>query len=414
MRIAQKMYDITPTGTFWLIGYGAMVESRKHPAEGVHDPIYANALLLEEDDHRVFVINLDLVELESEYCDALRPQIAERFGLDERCILLSVTHNHQSVRDYHHTWETGEYDPAYEEFLTQTIYRAYEECAAELAPVDEVRCGRGLVTGYYGNRDHADQLADNEVIRVEFWRDGRAVAGLVNWACHSTLLDPANALLSAELAGGVRAELAKGCGYAPLMLLGAAGDCSPRMFARRKDFAELAEFSAGIASAIEGIACDQVLDVHFGSVREVSWRIAYSMDDYRPYWEARLAEADALLASGDKSAKINGVSPFFFKKLVNKKLAIDAVDITLPSQVIALGDLVIVTSEGELASAFGKQIKASRPDKCVVICGYTNGFQHYMMPAEEYGVGMESLDSVFPEGEVEHYIEAIEAALAKL
>ena len=210
------------------------------------------------------------------------------------------------------------------------------------------------------------------------------------------------------------AELAKSCGYAPLMLLGAAGDCSPRMFAQRKDFEELAEFSAGIASAIEGIACDQVLDVRFVSVQEVSWRIAYSMDEYRPYWEARLAEADALLAAGDKSAKINGVSPFFFKKLVNKKLAIDAVDITLPSQVIALGDLVIVTSEGELASAFGKQIKASRPDKCVVICGYTNGFQHYMMPAEEYGVGMESLDSVFPEGEVEHYIEAIEEALARL
>lgn len=410
MRAGQKVYDLTPDAPFYLIGY-ANKESRKAPARGVHDPIYANALLLESNQTEVFVASLDLIELEEEFCDQMRQELSERYGIRKENILLSVTHNHQSVRDYHHTWQSGVYNPAYEEFLKETIEKAYVECKAALREV-EVYYGRKVITGYYGNRDHKGQLADNEVIRIEFRADGKAVAGIVNWAVHSTLLSPDNPYLSGELAGNTATELEKRLSYRPLFLLGAAGDCSTRNYAEKKDFEELEKFSSGLGREIAEIPVTYKLEAEYQKTEEAAYHICYDMEQYRPMYEEELRRCEELMNVRD--AKVHGISPRFCKILIEKKLKNRHVDIRLTSDLISFGDLIFVTSEGELGSKFGLELKGIRPDKCVVIAGYTNGFQHYMMPAEEYGKGMEDLDSLYPKGEIEHYIDAIAETLRKL
>lgn len=411
MRISQKLYKMTPTGEFYLIGYGNRCKSRRVPAQGVHDDIFANVLVWEIDTEIFYIFNVDFIELLDDFCTGIKQEMKKRYGIPESHVLLSVTHNHQSVRDYHRTWESGKYNPAYESFLVDTIYRAYEEGLQNLQEVS-VRFGRGITKGYYGNRNHQGQLADNEILKVAFIKDDKVIAGLINWAVHSTVLSSENAYLTSEFAGNVRKYYAEKAGYSPLMIVGAAGDCSTRHYAQGNDFAELARVSKAVAEQILAIPCTQSLNLVYKNTRELTYQIRYDMEEYREELELELEQCNALIE--DKEARIHGISPGFYKKIIQKKLALKQVDITLFSTIINLQDMIIITIPGELASAFGIALKQLYPDTCTLIFGYTNGFLHYLMPKEEYGLSMETIDSLYPKGSIEGYVEMIKQALQEL
>lgn len=405
MRAAWKQYDLTPTGEFYLIGYGDRFQSRREPARGIHDRIYGSALLLEAEAEEYLIFNADMIEFLADFCDDVRDKIEKQYGIKKDHILISATHNHQSVRDYHRTWPTGKYSAAYEDFLIQTIVHSAEDLRKELTEV-RIFTGKTVVEGYYGSRLHAGQPADNEVILVEFRTKERAAAGIINWAVHSTVLSPENALLTAEYAGAVRRELKERLGYEPLIITGAAGDCSTRGYGQGKDFDELERVGRGTARAIAAISPDQELFLNAGESRQITYPVRYDMreqhEDIRRTIE-EIKEKPELVPAG--------ISPGFYEKCLKNKLMIETVDIELFSTVLDLGDLILVVVPGELSSRFGKEIKALSKEKCILICGYTNGFMHYMMPKEEYGRSMETIESLYPAGTIEEYVDRIKHAV---
>lgn len=408
IRMANMMYDMTPTEPFYLIGYGERFQSRKEPAQGVHDPIYANVLLLEIDKEEIYIFNVDFIELEEEFCNEMREQLAQKYRCKQEHILLSVTHNHQSVRDYHRTWKSGKYNPNYETFLKQTILDGYETCRKKLTEV-QIRYGSKIVTGYYGNRNHKGQLADNEVIKVEFVKDGNVLAGIINWAVHSTVLSPENALLTAEFAGNVRKYYAQKAGYTPLMVVGAAADCSTRLYNQNKNFEELDRVSFGMAEEILKIEADKPIVAKYIGTASASYRIAYDMKTQYDNIRSELEKCEIAIAENKKLE--HQISPGFYKKCLKEKLEIEQVDITLTSDILKMGDIKIVTIPGELASKFGIEIKKKSDSACTLLFGYTNGFLHYMMPKEEYGNSMETIESLYPAGSIEKYVQMIEERL---
>lgn len=405
MRAAWKQYDLTPHGEFYLIGYGDRFLSRREPARGIHDRIYGNALLLEVETEEYLIFNADMIEFLADFCDEVREKIEKQYGIKKEHILISATHNHQSVRDYHRTWPTGKYNAAYEEFLIHTMIHSADDLRKELTGV-RAFTGKTVVEGYYGNRLHPGQPADNEVILVEFRTKERAVAGIVNWAVHSTVLSPENAFLTAEYAGAVRRELKERLGYEPLIITGAAGDCSTRGYGQGKDFEELERVGKGTAMEIAKITPDQELILKAGMNRQITYPIRYDMREQ--YEEIR-----RILAELKEKPELapTGISPGFYEKCLKKKLMIETVDTELFGTVLDLGDLILVVIPGELASRFGKEIKALGKDKCILICGYTNGFMHYMMPKEEYGRSMETIESLYPAGTIEEYVDRIKNAV---
>src|SRR5271170_4687363 len=74
--------DITPTTFGPMYGYA----NRKcGPANGVHDRLFAKALVLRTGDSRMAIVTLDLGSLVS---DSLRHEVAEKLGIP--VVLLSV------------------------------------------------------------------------------------------------------------------------------------------------------------------------------------------------------------------------------------------------------------------------------------------------------------------------------------
>ena len=85
--------DITPPFGTPLAGYYEM-----RNADGVRDPIYLNALALNEDEQTVVIITADVLITRMDVCDMLREMIEERTGVPADHILINSLHQHTSLR----------------------------------------------------------------------------------------------------------------------------------------------------------------------------------------------------------------------------------------------------------------------------------------------------------------------------
>ncbi|MCD8334103.1 MAG: neutral/alkaline non-lysosomal ceramidase N-terminal domain-containing protein [Clostridiales bacterium] len=356
MKIGCARHCLSPKqDPFYLIGFRS--PNRMEPSSGIHDDIYCNSLLFEQDGKRLFLFSADFLEFEEPMAEDVKTLMLNKYGLERDCLLLAATHNHSSVVGYHKGWYTGKYDQRYYDFLIDTICRSYEECAANLRDAT-AKIGRKVITGYYGNRNHPGQMADNEVAVVKFFDEsGTAFAGFVNWAVHSTVISADNTWLTAEWAGNVSKKLGDVFGFYPAMVVGAAGDCSNRNERQGKDFVELERVSAGMAEEIAAIPVEQDVELNRLTVQTL------------------------------------------FHTVHDNGFHLDA-----KAWVISLGGLQIFVFPGELGSAFGIQMKQNCPVEAVV-CGYTNGYYEYFLPAAEYGLSFETKDSPVPRGEPEKLIQ---------
>lgn len=238
MNIGHARRKITPQGDIYLIGYRNL-PNRLEPATGVHDDVFANAILFQQGEREVFLFNADVLEFEESMAEEVKTMLAERYGIDRDCVLLSATHDHTSIVAYHRSWWTGKFDENYYRWFLDTICQCFEECRANAQPAI-CRLGKQVITGFYDNRIIPGELADNEVIVVSFFdTEGKPFAGFVNWAVHSACVGPDCTELTSELAGLTGKKLAQSLGYYPAMVVGAAGDCSDRNFRQGRGIPEV-------------------------------------------------------------------------------------------------------------------------------------------------------------------------------
>jgi hypothetical protein len=88
LRAGAAAVDITPSERVWMGGYGFWRRS-----EGVHDPLYARALVLEQGELQLALVALDVVGVQREDLLPLRQQL-ESEGFDPRQLVIAATHNH--------------------------------------------------------------------------------------------------------------------------------------------------------------------------------------------------------------------------------------------------------------------------------------------------------------------------------
>ena len=82
--------NITPPVGVLLSGY----EARKKPSQGVHDELYAKALVLDDGDHKVALVVADLLYLDIDFTESVRRLIEESTGIDNQHVMVAVTHTH--------------------------------------------------------------------------------------------------------------------------------------------------------------------------------------------------------------------------------------------------------------------------------------------------------------------------------
>lgn len=352
MKVGHARRKLTPKGDVYLIGYRDL-ENRLAPATGIHDDVFGNALLFQQDGREVFVFSADFMEMEEQMAEEVKTLLQGRYGIDRDCVLLSATHDHTSIVAYHRGWWTNKFDQQYYDWLLQTICDCFEECRANAVEAT-AHMGKQVVEGYYSNRIVPGKLADNEVIVVSF-HDERGVpfAGIVNWAVHSAVCGPDCTELTSELAGLTGKKLEKTLGYFPAMIVGAAGDCSDRDFRQGRGIPEVERVSTALAARIALIETTAPVELSQIVVQTFYHTVAH--DDFH---------------------------------------------LDLRCAVISLGGLHLFVFPSELGSDFGIRMKAECPVQGLVF-GYTNGYFEYFLPEWEYGLSFETEHTQIPKGEPE-------------
>lgn len=92
LRAGMAKIDITPEFPVRLYGYA----SRKTLSEGVHDQLYARAVVFENNGEKVVLISSDIGSYSDTVFHVFQNSIISKFNLKESDLFLSTIHSHSS------------------------------------------------------------------------------------------------------------------------------------------------------------------------------------------------------------------------------------------------------------------------------------------------------------------------------
>jgi neutral ceramidase len=395
MRIGVSRRDITPPVGIDLSGFIA----RDGPCTGVHDPLFATALVAEDQNRRAALVSCDLIGLGAEMVRRVRALVERQTGIPARAQLYACTHTHAGPETGVIT-SLGYPEPTYLAHLEHVLLDAVCDAADRLQPA-RIGWARGSCQVAH-NRVLAragldDTRIDPEVIVTRINTvDGDSLATIVHYTCHPVAAGHLNRLASADWCGVVRQELEeKGTG--PVVLLnGAGGDINPRMTPR--GFEAVAEVGQGIA-AIARVVWDQATPLDATGVDAAQARVPLPMlplatvEEIEALWQQWLvvAREEPPNSVAYRSAQV--IYRDHARRLARHYWGSDPVpQYAGETQAIRIGPVAVVALPGEFFSAYGRWIKQLSPAPVTIIAGWANDNLGYFPTAEAFPIGGYEMD----------------------
>jgi len=206
--------------------------ARKALAQGVHEPLVAQALVLSDGDRSAAIVATDLVFVSAELAAVVRERVHALTGIPESAISVHASHNHSApslvrgstVGGLPDIPAFGRYADALGDLLSGAAYAAWRR----LAPA---RAGAavGRVDGVSNNRvEHTRAVDDSlHVIRIDR-AGGKPLAALVNFAVHPISVGGVTVEWDAEYIAPLRTAVEAAVpGAECIFLQGCAGDVAP-------------------------------------------------------------------------------------------------------------------------------------------------------------------------------------------
>lgn len=428
LRAGVAKVCITPPVGTWQGGYGARVQ----PSEGIHDDLYARALVLDDGaGTRAAVVGVDVVGLPHALVDAARQRAEAAAGIPAGNVALCTSHTHGGPATRTYADFRLQPDQDYLQVLEKHLAGAVAAAARNLRPA-AIRLGRGQA-GFNVNRrlrtpegtvmrPNPEGPVDRDVLvlRVDALDDvgsqfsapgpeagatrnqelgtrnpasGAPLAVLFRYTCHATAMGGQNYLITADYPGAAAAfvERAYHGQTVALFLQGCAGNVRPflsRMEGgfRSADWAELArigrELGAATIAAAEGAAARD------GAVQPLAVAgktILLPFDSPPPAAELRRLLDDGQWSDG---RGLTQAERSWAERTLERATAG-----TLPPgnqaevQVFRLGPAWLVTLPGEVFVEIGWRVRdavaaaAGVPPDNVIVAAYTNGSVGYVPTA---------------------------------
>jgi neutral ceramidase len=220
LRIGSSAIDITPSVGLALDGYGG----RTDVSLGIHDPLYARCLYLDDGVTQLALVVCDLIGIGSFLAKRARELIAERPGLTPENVLIAATHTHAGPAGVRGRGE---------DVLVETIAR--QICGAvrvahRTAVEGALKYGITEVDSIAQNRRHPDWPIDHrlDVLAADTAR-GRNIATLARYGCHPTTMERTNLDYSADWPGEACRVIEQviGAGTKAVYFNGACGNINP-------------------------------------------------------------------------------------------------------------------------------------------------------------------------------------------
>jgi hypothetical protein len=386
-------------------GYG---ERLSRPATGVHDRVWAKALVLRDGEQRRAILTADVLG----FPPGLRQAVAERLaddGWKAEDLLFLASHSHTSLDitalNPKNTFQIPQLGLFHKELYEWTVIKLTE--VLQSAARNPVPIATGSLTrpleGWNRNRRRARIVdPDLTVTRLDT-SAGQPLAVLVNWTAHPTFMGAQHMEFSGDWPGHLQRTLEAllGQGVTVLYYNGAQGDQSPTPRAAGAPAWEQAE--------------------RYG--RELA------LEAWHAWQEIRTRPAPALAWHTEQVSLPERVAHPDFMKTGGKEYGLNEENIGVLLQrlcptntyctAVQLGDLIIASVPGEMAAGLGLEVKANirrqRATKHVAIGGLGNEWISYMLSPEEYRKGgYEASVSFYGETLGQRMVEATTRTASKL
>ena len=365
LLVGASEIEITPAAGLAMDGYMA----RDSVSAGVHDPLMAQVLVLDQAGRRAVIVTLDVLGVSQDFSDGLRRDLAALAGTADDAVLICASHTHAGPSGLQ-TWfpvdAAPHLKPDLASLIRQRVLEATRQAVARLQPA-HLRAGSGELAGLGGDRNRPDQPVDQQVSVLSFHDANDApIAVLFHFACHPTVLSAANYLYSADFPGAARQHIrAVYPGAIALYLNGAAGNISTRFYRRDQSFAEVARLGQMLG--------ERVLDLMRASSIEaaaVDWQCEAIALPFRVF----AAEARALAGTGNARLDTVRAEGAFIEAQLRCAHGGRVTQTTVVCAV-RVGSWVLLATPGEAFSDLALALRAVDPHALIV--GYANDYVGY-------------------------------------
>lgn len=362
--------DITPKEPVPMWGYGD-----RHDAlsQGVQDPLYADALVLDAAGKKLAIVGLDLGRAPAEpSLQRIRARILREAGIEHSFIAGSHTH-HAPVLELTDAEGKGKgrFDATlrYYTQMEEAIAAAVIEANGKLQAAKLATASMKL-DGFNANRhtklEPKPRDTDLTVLKVET-AGGQPLALLVNWAAHPTTIPSEQLKISADYPGALKERVRRETGMAAVFMQGAAGDL--RTDRGGKDYRAYGEALGAEAIKLAASITTQSVEKPALQVQEERFRFASRINLRDPFISGLFAKAFfPELVRNYQDEYEDGVRPWLTVALLN-------------------GEIAMVGASGEFFSNHAVRLKERARVRQLFFFGYCNGYHQYFPTIEAAAEG---------------------------
>lgn len=352
LRAGAARVTITPPASEF-----PFVAGNERPFVGIHDDVYARALVLDDGQRRVTLVLLEVTKVPTP--DVIVKSIAREIGASESDVMVAASHTHNVLSVSYHGGEPGPVHARDIERIQQGAIAAVRQANAGLQPA-RIAFGRGAAWANINNGEQAgskewfdpqgpsDKTLD--VVRVET-RDSKPLALLVNYATHAEVMfrsvtRDGGYEISGDMPGAVSRMLeAQSAAAAPVVLFSSAAEGD-----------QLAVFKslqpAGrLPEADEGAAGWALLNVQS---RRLAGAVLGVVAGMKP--GTTTAQIDVAVGSATCPGQQLRVNQSTGEVTVQPRPPV-----SIPLSVIRINDIVLAGVAGDVGSDIGRAFKAKSP-----------------------------------------------------
>jgi hypothetical protein len=228
-KVGFAKRDITPQSPTPMWGYG---DRHAMLSQGVSDPLFAKAVVLEVGDERLAIVGMDIGRgPTTAMMEQIRKAVVEKAGVGH--VMISGSHTHHGpvieLTD-HEGFGKGKFDDAvaYAKRLPELLTEAIVEAKNNVVPARIGVAKKNLELNRNRHTKRTPKPTDPmlAVIRLDDLA-GKPIALITNFAAHPVTLDTMMLQFSADYPGAMQNRVEKTLGTNCVFMQGAAGDLSP-------------------------------------------------------------------------------------------------------------------------------------------------------------------------------------------
>lgn len=361
--------------------------------EGVHDEVYARALVLDNGDTRLAVISSDLTAVDADMTRQIRQAVQEQTGIPAAHIMVSCAHNH-SAPSLYEPGRIKESESAVKPFFVEQFTAAVVEAWEQRRPA---RLGfhAGQLEGLTRNRQQDNDLVDPQVaVTLVQEADSRTVIGsLFNFTGHPVIVGSSNLQLSGEYPGAASRAVENLLGGVGLFTQGAAGDITvhrsgdPFEEIERVGRTVAAEVikSAGFIRAGEEsqlAVATRTLELPSREIPSVEQATQAAAEATQRVKAAEERQASAVVVKGlRKQLQIHSINLLVARRVAAGEMEFPRTYLA-EVQVMRIGDLILASVPGEIFVEYALELRSRVAQDTGLSCclvGYANGYIGYIV-----------------------------------